>query len=226
VIPNNYKGKFQLLIAKAFNAQGSGSNSGVLESIEECVKMGANIISMSLGCVDDGFGCRSSAMDSYLKSLYNKDILLVAAAGNAGNGFRSYPASYQSVISVASIEQNRVRSSFSQYNNQVELSAPGGIVWSTVPGQGYGQKSGTSMATPHVAGVAGLLRMAFPKCTNEQIRMVMAYTAQDLDAKGCDDRTGFGLVQANSAFKRLKKRCGALQGNPKGGCYTIKKKKK
>ena len=165
-------------------------------------------------------------MESYLQSLYDNDVLLIAAAGNDGSSYYSYPASYESVISVASIEQNKARSSYSQYNDQVELSAPGGSVWSTVPGNTYSRKSGTSMATPHVAGVAGLLRMAFPKCSSKQIRMVMAYTAKDLDVKGCDVRTDFGLVQANRAFKLLKKNCGELKGNPVGGCYKLKKKNK
>ena len=85
-------------------------------------------------------------MNAYLDDLYkNNDILLIAAAGNAGNSGYYYPASYNSVISVASITSNRVRSSFSVYNDQVELSAPGSYIWSTVPGNEYDIKDGTSM---------------------------------------------------------------------------------
>jgi len=187
------------------------------------VNKGASIISMSLGCIN----CYSFALDNYFQNLYNNDILLVAAAGNFGNSAYTYPASYGSVISVASITSSRTRSSFSQFNDQVELSAPGSTIYSTVPGGGYATKSGTSMATPYVAGVAGLLRMFFPKCSNTQIRNAMAYTAQDLDASGCDPRTGFGLIQANNAFKQLKKgKCGSLEGDAIGGCYEIRAKKK
>ena len=159
--------------------------------------------------------------------MYNNDVLLIAAAGNSGTSDYTYPASYQAVISVASIISNKERSSFSQCNNQVELSAPGSSIYSTVPGGGYGVKSGTSMATPYVAGVAGLLRMFFPKCANSQICGVMAYTAQDLQVSGCDVETGFGLIQADNAFKLLKStKCGSLKGNPTGGCYKLKKKRR
>lgn len=222
VVPSNYKGKFKLLIAKAFDRTGAGSNSGVIDAINDCVSLGANIISMSLGCDN----CYSYAMNAFLDDLYkNNDILLIAAAGNAGNSGYYYPASYNSVISVASITSNRVRSSFSVYNDQIELSAPGSYIWSTVPGNEYGIKDGTSMATPYVSGVAALLRMAFPKCKNDEIRKVLAFTAQDLDANGCDVRTGFGLIQALDAHKLLKKsNCGSLDGNPTGGCYKLTKR--
>lgn len=224
VVPHDYKGKFELIITKAFGRNGSGSNSQTIQAIQDCVDKGAKVISMSLGCI----GCYSSALDNFFQNLYNSDILLIAAAGNSGTSAYTYPASYQTVISVASITSNKVRSSFSQYNNQVELSAPGSSIYSTVPGGGYGIKSGTSMATPYVAGVAGLLRMFFPKCTNSQIRGAMAYTAQDLQVSGCDFETGHGLVQAENTFKLLKStKCGSLKGNPTtGGCYELKRKRR
>lgn len=223
VIPHDYKGNFELIIVKAFDKSGSAYNSAVIEAVEDCVTQGANVISMSLGCS----GCYTIAIDNYFQSLFDNDIILVAAAGNDGNSDHSYPASYKSVISVASIRSNKKRSSFSQYNNQVELSAPGSSVYSTVPRGRYSYKSGTSMSTPYVAGVAGLLMMFFPKCTSAQIRNVMAYTAQDLGSSGCDVKTGFGLVQADDAFERLKiSKCGSLEGTPTGGCYNLNNKLK
>ena len=67
--------------------------------------------------------------------------------------------------------------------------------------------------------------MAFPKCKNDEIRKVLAFTARDLDANGCDVRTGFGLIQAHDAYKLLKKSsCGFLDGNPSGGCYKLTKR--
>merc|ERR1711862_374718 len=200
LLPKNYNNNFELLIAKAFDETGSGLNSQVMVAVEDCIKMGATVISMSLGCNS----CYSSIYDNYLQNLYNDNILLVAAAGNAGTSDYAYPASYSSVISVASIEYSKTRSPFSQYNYQVEISAPGSGIWSTIPDNEYQIKDGTSMATPHVAGVAGLLRMFYPQCTAQQIRLVLAYTALDIGYSGCDRLNGFGLLQGYSAFELIR----------------------
>ena len=96
-------------------------------------------------------------------------MLIVAAAGNDGNSALNYLASYQSVMSVAAVDSSKNKAGFSQFNEQVEIAAPGVDVTSTVIGDSgstfdYGTWSGTSMATPHMAAVAGLLRMFFPDC--------------------------------------------------------------
>ena len=161
-------------------------------------------------------------MNDYFNRLKKKDIIVVAAAGNSGNTKYNYPASYQSVISVASISQKQKHSSFSQKNDQIELSAPGVSIKSTVPKNKYASKDGTSMAAPFVAGVAALLRMASPKCTSSQLRKALVHTAKDLGDAGCDSNTGFGLVQAFDAFKFLEDNgCDSLKGAPIGGCYEI-----
>lgn len=218
VIPNNYGGKFKLIISKAFDASGSSSQSTILAAVKNCVSQGANVISMSLGCI----GCYSYSENEIYNDYYSQGIHIVAAAGNAGNSEKAYPASYPSVISVASVGSNNQRSSFSQYNNQVELSAPGGSIYSTYK-SGYGTLSGTSMATPHVAGVIGLLRMYFPQCDVNAIRRVIAYTAKDLQTNNCDTQTGHGLIQAKTAYDRLALgNCGYLTGTTSGGgCYSI-----
>merc|ERR1712157_713158 len=118
--------------------------------------------------------------------------------GNSGNSALSYLALYKSVMSVAAVDSNENKAGFSQYNEQVEISGPGVNVKSTITdnsGSTFGYKSygGTSMATPHVAGVAGLLRMYFPDCKAFQIRNAMIVTALDIGYSGCDRLTGFGL---------------------------------
>ena len=170
------------------------------------------------GCLD----CFSSIENEIYSNYYNQGIHIVAAAGNAGSSDKSYPASYPSVISVASVGSNNQRSSFSQYNNQVEISAPGGSIYSTYK-TGYAYLSGTSMATPHVAGVIALLRMLHPQCDVNAIRRVIAYTAKDLQTKNCDWQTGHGLIQAKTAYDRLALgNCGYLTGYPSNeGCYNV-----
>merc|ERR1711902_13970 len=205
-------------IGKALSDSGSGSNSGVLGAVQSCVDNGAKVISLSLGG-----GGYSSTTDEFYKDLYeNEDILFVAAAGNGGSSSKLYPASYPALMSVAAIDSNQNKASFSQYNDQVEISAPGVSVKSSLPNDKYASWSGTSMATPHVAGVAGLLWMYFPECKNYQIRNVLAATAEDLGDGGCDTKYGHGLVQAKKAYELLSQgNCGGNLGKvfpAKGGC--------
>jgi len=218
VIPDNMGEKFQLLIGKALSNSGSGSFAGVLKAIDDCIDQGAKVISLSLGG-----GGYSATHDEFYEKYYNdEDILFIAAAGNGGNSAYGYPASYKSLMSVAAIDSNKNKAGFSQYNDQVEISAPGVLVKSSLPDDKYASWSGTSMATPHVAGVAGLLWMYFPECKNYQIRNVLAATAMDLGDGGCDTKYGHGLVQAKKAYELLSQgNCGGNLGKvypPVGGC--------
>jgi len=198
VLPDNKDSNFMLLIGKAFDATGTGYSSQTIAAVQSCVDKGANVISMSLG------GPSSSVTDQdFYDDLYKyQNILLIAAAGNSGDSAYSYPASYSSVVSIAALEDGGsglTRAYYSQYNDQVEISAPGSNVLSTIPGSEYGYKSGTSMATPHVSGVAGLLWIYFPECTNAQIRHVMDATASEFNG-GCNNEYGYGLLQAKDAY--------------------------
>jgi serine protease len=312
--------------------------SNTLDAANQCEKVGANVINMSLGCTSSGggpFGCSSSTESNGFKALYDKGILLVAAAGNDGSTRKSYPASYDSVISVAAVDSAKVVASFSQKNDAVELAAPGVAVRSTVPrntgkneslavaGTGYeaiamegspdltrtgnlfncgaatsactgatgatcliergtntfAEKvlncqagggvaaviynnadglfsgtmgttatlipsvgisradgitlrgstasatvavspghyayfDGTSMATPHVAGVAALIWTHNPAWSNVQIRQALRDSAEDLGAAGKDNSYGFGLVRAAAAKDLL---AGSSGGGGGGG---------
>jgi len=97
--------------------------------VEECVENGANIVNMSLGSSGS-----SNFMNEAFQNIYDQGVLLVAAAGNGGSSSHFYPASYSSVMSVAALRQDETRVSFSQYNDQVDISAPGVSVSSTMPG--------------------------------------------------------------------------------------------
>merc|ERR1712194_772131 len=126
---------------------------------------------------------------------------------------------------VIAIDSNKSRASFSTFNDQVEISAPGVSIESSLPGNRYAKWSGTSMATPHVAGVAGLLWMYFPECENYQIRNVLLATAEDLGSNDCDDYYGFGVVRAKAAYELLSKsncggNLGVTDGNS-GGCDQL-----
>jgi subtilisin len=185
--------------------------SELIDAAFNCEAAGANVISMSLGCASGGPFCYSSVEDQGFALLYSHGLLSVAAASNDGKSWYSYPASYDSVISVAAIDQNKNRAWFSNANSQVELAAPGVGVLSTVPsgctlcdpGTDYEYWSGTSMATPHVAGVAALIWSHAPSKTAQEVRDALTGSAEDLGPAGRDGQYGFGLVQAEAALAAL-----------------------
>ena len=185
-------GNLKLHIVKVFTADGWAWGSDLVKAIAQCRDHGAKVVSMSLG----GSGASNYERNA-MASFYNDDgVLLIAAAGNDGNSANSYPASYDSVMSVAAVDSSMKRANFSQYNAQVEISGPGVSVKSTVPNNRYSSYSGTSMATPHVSAVASLVWSYAPNCNAAELRSAMTSSAKDLGNAGRDTSYGFGLVQA------------------------------
>lgn len=186
-------------IVKVFNDNGSWTYaSSIIEAIDQCAEAGAEVVNMSLG------GPGSSNYESQALAEYeSQGILMVAAAGNDGNSTKSYPASYDAVMSVGALGTGGGKAGYSQYNEQVEITAPGTRIYSTRPGDGYTKLSGTSMATPHVAGGAALVWSYFPQCTNAEVRSALTATALDKGDPGRDDYYGHGLLQVDSAYAYL-----------------------
>tara|TARA_R110001592_G_scaffold10013_1_gene52250 strand:+ start:452 stop:2809 length:2358 start_codon:yes stop_codon:yes gene_type:complete len=357
VMPNT---NINLHIVKVFNEAGWGYVGELTDAVDTCVSNGANVINMSLG------GAGSSITEqNALQAAADTGVLLIAASGNDGNATMSYPASYDAVMAVAALDSNNQHAEFSQYTSQVEVSAPGEAILSTVAGDGrlgyisvgsttYGNDSvvpqthyvqsgtsfvvsnidgsangvlasctisgssyscsnvngniclaerndnqkgsnypeinpakacadagasavivysdstrpglqnpflvdanadvtiptvsvsrtlglqllsqlglnaslavnglqnyayynGTSMATPHVTGVAALVWSNNPNCTANDVRSALKNTAIDLDVAGRDDKTGFGLVQAKAASDALAASCnGTIPPPPTG----------
>jgi subtilase family serine protease len=150
---------------------------------------------MSIG----GWG-DSELIHEAVKYAYDAGVLLVAAAGNAGTNMKSYPAGYDEVISVAATDEYDDKAQFSNWGDWIELAAPGVNIYSTVPG-GYSSMSGTSMACPHVAGVAALAWSQYPNSTRDWVRMWLRYCADDLGAEGFDVLYGYGRVNARKAVQ-------------------------
>mmetsp|Transcript_26603 Transcript_26603/g.38891 ORF Transcript_26603/g.38891 Transcript_26603/m.38891 type:complete len:599 (-) Transcript_26603:72-1868(-) len=199
-----------LHIGKGLGDDGDGSNSGVLAAMESCVQSGAKVINMSLGSPD-----ASGAVEEYLTKLENDgtDVLIVAAAGNNGDSSFSFPASYNSplVMSVAAVDINGERAPFSQYNDQVDIAAPGVDIKSTVTMNagrdfGYTSKYGTSMASPHVAGVAALIWSHYPSKSVAEVRTALECSAVMPEQYGDDvknNEVGYGVVNAKNALALL-----------------------
>jgi subtilisin family serine protease len=119
---------------------------------------------------------------------------VVSAAGNDGTTATDFPAGYPEVVSVAAVDDAGRHASFSNANDDVEIAAPGVRVLSTHRGGGYVRFSGTSMATPHVAGAAALLWGAHPRSTAAAIRARLDTTVTDAGPAGRDPRFGLGVL--------------------------------
>jgi subtilisin family serine protease len=126
--------------------------------------------------------------------------VIVAAAGNDGDSTLEYPAAYPEVVSVAAVDSSDAHASFSNVNSDVEVSAAGVNVLSAKRGGGYQQLSGTSMATPHAAGVAALIAYHNPSWTAAQIRSKLDSGVDDLGTPGRDSTFGFGRVNLAKAL--------------------------
>jgi len=354
IMPNT---NVNLHIVKVFNESGWGYSGDLSDAVDTCVNNGAKVVNMSLG----GAGSSNTEKNA-LQAAADAGVLLIAASGNDGNTTLSYPASYDAVMAVGALDSNNQHAEFSQYTSQVEVSAPGEAILSTVAGDGrlgfitvgsttYGNDSvvpqthyvqsggnyvvnnvdgsangvlasctisgssyscsnvngniclaerndnqkgsnypeinpakacadagasavivysdstrpglqnpflvdantdvtvptvsvsralgqqlmaqlgtnasltvsgsqdyayynGTSMATPHVTGVAALVWSNNPNCTADDVRSALKTTAIDLDVAGRDDKTGFGLVQAKAASDALAASCGGTTPPP------------
>lgn len=189
----------RLYAVKVLDRNGNGSYSNIIAGIEWAINNDMDVINMSLGGSSG-----STALQQACNSAYNAGILLVAAAGNEGTSSGStecigYPARYSSVMAVGSITSSNVRSSFSSTGSTLEIMAPGSNIYSTTYNGSYGTMSGTSMACPHVAGVAALVWSAKPSLTNVQLRNALNETANDM----WNDpwRYGNGLVDAWAAYQ-------------------------
>jgi serine protease len=191
------------LNARIFDDAGNGQYMSVInEGIDWAIDQGADVINMSLG----GGGFSTTSQTLFYKA-HSLGVLSVAAAGNNGNTQLSYPASYDKVISVAAVDQNKNKASFSQSNNYVDISAAGVRVLSTYLGNQYKYLSGTSMATPHVTGAIAKIWSTCRACSNDQVEQCLLSTAEDLGAVGRDNDYGAGLLQTQNAYACLVKGC-------------------
>ncbi len=205
-----------LMPVKVLDQNGSGSYADVADGIIWAADHGADVINLSLG------GAASSqTLRDAVAYAYNHGVTIVAAAGNDNSGTVSYPAAYDDyVIAVGAVRYDETRAPYSNFGNSLDLVAPGGDMNVDQNGDGYGdgilQQSyekrgsrfyfgyyfmqGTSMATPHVSGIAALV-LADGKASNpSEVRNVLQESARDLGAPGRDDTYGWGLVDASNAL--------------------------
>ncbi len=189
---------------KVLDEKGSGSSYNLAKGICYAIDHGAKIINMSVGQRGSRWPCNMPEMELAFQYVKTHDALLVMAAGNDGQDGVNCPAAYDEVLSVGSTNSSDLLSSFSNYGDRLDIVAPGSDIYSTIPG-GYSYKSGTSMATPHVSGLAALIWSLDPSLSSAEVRQIIESTANDLGEAGWDGRYGWGRINAYHALQSLLK---------------------
>lgn len=199
----------KVLPVKVLGDTGSGSSTGISNGIVWAADQGADVINMSLG------GRHSSTVyDAAVAYARSKGASVVAAAGNDNTSATFMPAAAPGVIGVAATDQNGAKAPFSNYGSYIDVAAPGVGIVSTYPGDDFAGMSGTSMASPHVAGVVALMEAAAPAITPDQVQQALTASATDLGVAGRDDVYGHGQVDAVRAVRSAKALAGPANRAP------------
>lgn len=185
-----------MMAEKGLDQYGEGYEDDLANAIVHAVDQGADILSNSWG----GY-VESALIRDAVEYAYDSGVLIIAAAGNDGTSLELYPAGYGEVIAVTATDEYDNPAWFTNFGDWVELAAPGVDIYSTFWDDSYTYMSGTSMATPHVAGVAALVLSQFPNMTRDQLRLQLRYTADDLGSSGFDEYYGYGRVNARRAVE-------------------------
>jgi len=202
----------EILTIKANNPEDIDhfETAALIRGINYAVENGADIINMSLGrewwCGPD------EIEETAITNAVKEGVTIVAAAGNESFDHAGYPAAYEEIIAVSATGVGyKFALQYSNYGPEIDIAAPGSNIYSTSAvgtpldnyygdGSGYVAISGTSMASPNVAGVAALIVAQNPGYTPEEVREVLLGSAQDAGVLGWDDRFGHGVVSAYAAM--------------------------
>jgi thermitase len=186
----------KIMPVKAMGAKGYGTTFDIARGIVWAVDHGADVINLSLGNYQP-----SKVLEEAVRYAYSKNVVMVSAAGNDGSNQPTYPSAYPEVLSVAAVDYDGKRASFSNYGDYIDIAAPGVYIPSTYFNKQYAALSGTSMAAPHVAGLAALIKSANPDLKNTQVINIIKKSAIDLGEQGKDIDYGDGLIDVNSALQ-------------------------
>lgn len=192
---------------RVLDENGSGRLSNIIEAVSWAVARHLDVINLSLGSPSP-----SKLEYQAFVAAKNAGLLIAAAAGNDGYG-PSYPAAYDCVMSVAAVDINNEHPEFSNVWDNNCISAPGVSIYSSVPNNGYDSCSGTSMATPHLSGVAAMARSVQPPISQDDFIRILTTTAQKLGSVSNPNNWatyGAGLLRADELVKELYHRGGLI----------------
>lgn len=187
--------KSRIMPIKVLDAGGAGSYTDIIEGLIYAADHGADIINLSLG----GYAY-SEMMSDAVQYAHDKNVVIVAGAGNDGSNYPIYPAALPHVLGVVATGETDEKWSYSNFGGFVDLAAPGVGILSATVGGGYGYASGTSQAAAFVSGVAALVKAANGTFTNTQVEDRLQSSADDLGASGRDVLFGAGRVNALRAL--------------------------
>lgn len=187
----------RIMPIRVVDSSGRGSDGAVARGITWAVENGAKVINLSLG----GPG-RSSVLDAAVTFARSRDVVVVAAAGNYGESGSPmvFPAAHDLAVAVAAVDGSLAAAPFSNRGSYVDVAAVGVAVSSSLPGGGSGMMSGTSMASPYVAGLFAQLRSARPDLDAASLAAHVERTSVDLGDPGRDDVYGWGAIDPARAL--------------------------
>ncbi len=190
----------KIMPVKVMGPEGYGTTFDIAKGIIWAADNGADVINLSLGNYQP-----SVLLEEAVQYAYSKNAVIVAAAGNDSSNQPTYPASYPEVLSVSAVSIDGSRAPFSNYGDYIDIAAPGEYILSTFFDKQYAALSGTSMAAPHAAGLAGLMLSANPELSNKEVMDKIKSSAIDLGSKGKDHDFGYGLIDIKTSLQSASK---------------------
>jgi len=188
-----------ILPVRVLDASGAGNYSTIAQGIIWAADHGARIINLSLGGT-----ASSTTLQNAITYAWNKQCIVVAAAGNNGNSVPVYPAACSNVVSVAATNASDTRTSWSNYGSYIDVCAPGENIVTLDGSNSYASWSGTSFSSPVTSGVLALMASVNPKLTNAQLVDLLLKNCDDLGTSGADIYYGNGRVNALRAVTAAK----------------------
>ena len=204
-----------VMTLKSSDKDGRLTSLDVYFAIFYAVNNGANILNLSFGADQSNLDTDSEHIMKYsIDMALSNDCLVIAAAGNISSDVSNFvPASYEGVIAVSSIGHTGVfADNYSNFGDRIDITAPGGTggnvpashnIYSTIPNSTYDSYSGTSMAAPHIAGMAGLLMSTYPDITSSDVKKALFNSATDLGDSEKDPLYGHGMIHVKHALTYL-----------------------
>ena len=194
--------KCRYMPIKVFRSENNAFSNGY-EAIVYAANMGCKVINLSWGAA----GFRSQYVQDIINYVVlEKDVVIVAAAGNTDKELNFYPASYDNVLSVTSSDLNDQKSAYATWSRYVDIMAPGNNIFSTINGGGYGSGTGTSFAAPQVAGAAALLRSYFPDLNAQQVIERLRVSSDNVSQIGTNinfiEKIGKGRLNMQKALAK------------------------
>jgi thermitase len=190
-----------IIPVKVLDSKGTGGSFIVAKGIRWAVDHGANVINLSLGNYQS-----AAVTEEAIRYAQKKDVVVISAVGNDNSSQPSYPAAYPGVLGVAAVDLDGSRAAFSNYGDYIDVAAPGVDIASTYFNAQYATLSGTSMASPHVTALAGLIRSVNPDLKSTEVMDIITRTTQKVRQAGSQPYYGSGIIDNVNALQDAYKR--------------------